>query len=523
MHSIDKEIQKILEYVNNGRPSAVSVEAIREQLVLFNEGVKIPELVKPCIIGDGIVEIKEEEQLTLSLNHSDAAEQCRIIKFVPASGVASRMFQKLLSVINKYGYLSYDNLKEKESADSECEYVLNFLNNIKSFAFYDQLKEALNADDLEIQSILKNAPAKIINAILFEDGLNYLNKPKGTIKFHKYENYSRTAFEEQIYESLSYLVDKNNEVKIHFTILEEHKELFIPIAVRTKADLHYDYKLDITFSYQKNSTHIIAVNEKNEILFDNDGNIVLRPAGHGALLENLNQLNADIVVIKNIDNVAISQFTDNIIAQKKILIGYLIKIQNKVFEFLKILDRNNFHSDIFDEIAQYSEKVLFINIPEGFRHWAANEKAEYLFNKLNRPIRICGMVKNVGEPGGGPFWVKNEDGSLSLQIIEQSQINLQDTNQLSIFKASTHFNPVDLVCGLKDYKGSNFDLTKFVDRKSSIITQKSKDGTQIKVLEVPGLWNGSMADWISIFVEVPLNTFNPVKEVNDLLRKEHQN
>ena len=287
-------------------------------------------------------------------------------------------------------------------------------------------------------------------------------------------------------------------------------------------DIKYDYNLVLTFSFQKESTDTIAVNENNEVLFDTDGNLVLRPGGHGALLENLNDLKADIVIIKNIDNLSTDELAGDTFLYKSLLTGYLVKIQNRIFDLLNSLEKKDFSKYSFDEMISFAEKYLFIFQPVGFKDWNDEKKQKFLYEKLNRPIRVCGMVKNGGEPGGGPFWIKAEDGSLSLQIVEQAQIDMNDENQKNIFKQSTHFNPVDLICGVRDYKGNNFDLRKFVDHQSGIITKKSKDGIELKALELPGLWNGSMADWITIFIEVPMTTFNPVKEVNDLLKSPHQ-
>jgi len=500
-----------------------SIDKIIDQLKLFVNGVKIPILFKPCIINDGILKLNTDENNDLLNLYNQAVLEGRVIKFVPASGAASRMFQKLQSVLNKYENKSFKELSRIADSDKDCKSTIEFLKNISKFAFYDQLKSALEKNDDEIQKLVKKSPSKILKAVLGEEGLNYSFKPKGAIKFHNYSDGARTAFEEQVYESLGYLVDFNNKVRIHFTISEEHKDLFEKIAERIKLEMKYHYNLDLTFSYQKKSTDTIAVNGNNKILFDVNKKLMLRPAGHGALLENLNDLNADIVIIKNIDNLSIDKLSADTYLYKKLLTGYLVKIQIQIFDCLNSLERKDFSGKSFDEIMELAEKEFFVTKPVDFENWTEEQKHQFLFDKLNRPIRVCGMVKNAGEPGGGPFWVRNDDGSLSLQIVEQVQINMSDENQKNIFKQSTHFNPVDLVCGLRDYKGNNFDLHNFVDHQSGIITKKSKDGIELKALELPGLWNGSMSDWITIFVEVPISTFNPVKEVNDLLRKEHQN
>ena len=523
MNNIEIELKRIQDYLRENVSPEISISSIEDQLKLFYSGVKVPVLAKPCIVGDGINLIKANEFDSLLHSYNEAAMAGRLIKFVPASGAASRMFQKLQSVLNQFNNFTLDDLRKISADNSDYKSVVEFLNNLPKFAFYDELKTVLDVDDLGIKELIDKSPAVILEAVLFDNGLNYSSKPKGAIKFHKYGAENRTAFEEQIYESLNYISDKDGNVKIHFTISEEHTNIFKTIVDNLKSKLPSDHKAEIAFSYQKKSTDTIAVDLENRLIIDKLGKPLQRPGGHGALLENLNDLKADIVVIKNIDNLSTENLAEETFLYKKLLTGYLVKIQKQVFDFLNRLDNKDFSTNSFEEMMELAEKELFITKPKAFKNWTEGQKHRFLYDKLNRPIRVCGMVRNSGEPGGGPFWVSENDGSLSLQIVEQVQINLNDENQKNIFKQSTHFNPVDLVCGLKDFKGNNFDLHNFVDHKTGIITKKSKDGFELKALELPGLWNGSMADWITIFVEVPISTFNPVKEVNDLLRKEHQN
>lgn len=522
MKTIEQEIQQLEKLIKEGEKISVSLDSIRKQLELFYNGVKIPVLSKPCTIDDGIKLFKSNEIDELYGYHKEAIYNYKLVKFVPASGAASRMFQKLQSVLNKYDDFSLDDLFTKTDKEKECKYVYEFLLNIKSFAFYDDLKHILNVSDDELISISKNNPAKILRAVLFNPGLDYASKPKGAIKFHKYNSANRTAFEEQIYESINYLADALDNIRIHFTISEEHEKLFLEIINKLKTGFNNKYNLEITYSYQKKSTDTVAVDNENNIILNKNGNIVLRPGGHGALIENLNDLNADIVVIKNIDNLCKENFSVETIKFKKLLIGLTIKLQKKLFDLLRKLDELKIQESDLDEISGFVERELFISKPSGFENWKLDKKIKHFHNMLNRPIRVCGMVKNEGEPGGGPFWINESDGSLSLQIIEQAQINLNDESQKSIFNKSTHFNPVDIVCGIRDYKGNKFNLKDFVDHRSGIITKKSKDGVELKALELPGLWNGSMANWITVFVEVPISTFNPVKEINDLLKTAHQ-
>lgn len=521
---IDKELKKVQEYILKNAKTDIYLDSVEQQLELFSNGVSIPKLVKPCTLGDGIVEIKKNEFDALLGEYNSASLNSRLTKFVPASGAASRMFQKLQSILNRFSNFSLADLKIKSTDDKECKSVLEFLVKLQKFAFYDELKIVLNVDYSGIEKLINESPEEILKAILLEGGLEYAIKPKGAIKFHRYKNECRTAFEEQIYEALNYVSDNDGNVKIHFTISEGHTDLFTQIIEQLKSKLsNTDFKIEVTYSYQKKSTDTIAVDLENKIIFDKSGKLVLRPGGHGALLENLNDLKADIVIIKNIDNLSTENLAGDTILYKKLLVGYLVKIQNQVFDLLNSLNKKDFSKKSFEEMVEFAEQYLFVTKPTDFENWNDGEKHKFLFDKLNRPIRVSGMVKNEGEPGGGPFWVKSEDGSLSVQIIEQVQINMNDEGQKNIFKQSTHFNPVDLICGLKDFNGSNFTLHKFVDNQSGIITKKSKDGVRLKALELPGLWNGGMAYWNTIFVEVPISTFNPVKEVNDLLRKEHQN
>ncbi len=523
MNLIEQDLKKAEHYLSVSKRNDISIKTIEHQLKLFGTGTKIPKLIKPCTLGDGIVQIPGNQFSELLKEFNTASLNGRIIKFVPASGAASRMFQKLLSVINRFPKFSLQELKSFSENDKECKYVYDFLVNLEKFAFYDAVKNTLGKDDFEIQNLISDDPGQILKSILFEPGLNYLSKPKGAIKFHRYDDECRTAFEEQIFESLQYTADRNNKVKIHFTISQEHTKMFEDIITHLINKLNKtNFKVEITYSYQKKSTDTIAVDLENRLIFDKSGNLIQRPGGHGALLENLNDLKADIVIIKNIDNLSTENLSTDTILYKKLLTGYLVKTQKQVFDLLDSLDRKDLSKKSFGEMIDFAEKEFSVTKPTDFENWNDKRKSKYLFDKLNRPIRVCGMVKNEGEPGGGPVWVKDDDASLSLQIVEQAQIDMNDENQKNIFNQSTHFNPVDLICSVKDYKGNNFNLKDFVDVESGIITKKFKDGIELKALELPGLWNGSMAYWNTIFVEVPISTFNPVKEVSDLLKSVHQ-
>jgi hypothetical protein len=326
-------------------------------------------------------------------------------------------------------------------------------------------------------------------------------------------------------EAAIYSTNKNKKSRIHLTVSPEHKSKFNDLIAEKvdKYQKRFGVNYEITFSKQKPSTDTIAVTSDSKPFRNEDDSILFRPGGHGALIENLNDLNTEIIFIKNIDNVVPDNLRETTYKFKKVIGGLLIKIQETVFDYLEILDSGNPTSQELADIEDYIQKDLNIFLPDSYHGFDKIEKIDHLFNKLNRPIRVCGMVKNEGEPGGGPFWVNDFTQGRSLQIVESSQMNLSDKNQQDILANSSHFNPVDLVCGVRDFEGNNFNLKDYVDPNTGLISIKSQGNSSLKVQELPGLWNGAMSDWITVFVETPLVTFNPVKTINDLLRPEHQN
>jgi hypothetical protein len=359
---------------------------------------------------------------------------------------------------------------------------------------------------------------------LTADGLGLGMLPKALLKFHKYEDGCRMSIEEHFVEAALYAQNVDGTACLHFTVSPEHQTQVEKTIDELKPDYEKRFKTHfvVSLSTQKSSTDTVAVDLNNELFRDKDRNILFRPAGHGALIENLNELKEEIVFIKNIDNVVPESLNETTIKYKKALAGYLFRLQQKCFEYLESLDEGLLDEDEINAIADFARQRLMIHIPTFFGTYNEIEKIDFLYNKLNRPMRVCGVVKNEGEPGGGPYWTKNQEDEISLQIVESSQINHQNEKQEAIFKASSHFNPVDIVCGCWNYKGTPFNLLDYVDKNTGFISQKSKDGRELKALELPGLWNGAMADWITIFVEVPVETFNPVKTVNDLLKESHQ-
>ncbi|HXK50033.1 MAG TPA: DUF4301 family protein [Clostridiales bacterium] len=491
----DPEIEQL-----NGR--GIIEYAAYEQLNILSEGAPYADITAPAVIGNGINIISEQEKIDYMELYKTARLDSRIMKFVPASGAATRMFNDLIKA--HQGEMNDEALKSLE--------------NLKDFAFYEDLEKLFLFRNLDIDKLIENRNWKeIIDHLLYEKGLNYADRPKALIKFTKYDGYTRTALEEQIYEAISIFTDKDNKVRIHFTLSEK----YIPLVNDLINDFRENLRgitLDIDFSVQKPSTDTLAVYaDDNNPVKNADGELIFRPGGHGALIENLNDLDADLVVVKNIDNVLNKEYRTESEEYTKLLTGYLINIENKVKSFLNGIDILS--QDSIEEIKFLSKKYFYIDLEKQLGYLNNIEKNDFLFNFLNRPIRVCGMIRNTGEPGGGPFFVKTEKG-ISLQVVESSQIDMNDPAKKSIFERSTHFNPVLIACSLRDYRNERFDLKKFVDKNSYFIANKTFNGKKIKALELPGLWNGAMSDWITAFVEIPLETFCPAKTVNDLLKKE---
>ncbi|WP_460220668.1 DUF4301 family protein [Psychroserpens sp. MEBiC05023] len=501
----------------------LTLQQVEQQIRLFENGVPYTNLVSEATIGNGILRLSEKEiGHFISLFESEKDSVC-ILKFVPASGAATRMFKFLYEFLDQYKI-------NKESINSYINRYKNkdlslFFIGLDKFPFYHIVQEKLQEfyPNFDAMSINEQR-LKFVQMMLDSDKLNYGNFPKGLLPFHVYNNqFISTAFGEHLYESALYS-SSEDATKLHFTISEKYNHKFDEEfdRIEKKVEVKTGSKFDISFSYQKESTDTIAVNTKNKPFRNEDGSLLFRPSGHGALIENLNDLDADIIFIKNIDNVVTYKYKEEVAKYKKVLAGILIEVQQQAYEFLNVLEEGNLSEHQLIVIGEFLVNRLNVKISSEFEKYSLKYQIEYLAEKLNRPIRVCGMVKNEGEPGGGPFWIKDESGNISLQIVESAQINKKSKQQKDILKGATHFNPVDLVCGIKNHKGEKFDLNKYVDPKAAFITMKTKTGKDLKALERPGLWNGSMANWNTIFVGVPLITFNPVKTVNDLLKAPHQ-
>ncbi|MDD4684145.1 MAG: DUF4301 family protein [Bacteroidales bacterium] len=509
-HFSDKDIEQIKAY-------GLSVDEVEDQIINFIKGFPYVKLHESVSKGNGLLDMSKAEIDNTIRYYEENKTKHSILKFVPSSGAATRMFKDLMEFSGLYMGMPY-NMKNFPSAHKT-------LDNIESFAFYEELESIINASGITLEEhMVSGNYTTVVNYILTEIGLNYGKLPKALIAFHRYpeaeERKVRYAIEEHLVEGANYAREESSEVNIHFTVSPEHKEAVMELI--SKVQPHYEevfgVKYLINYSLQKKETDTIAVNPDNTIAYDKDDKLIFRPSGHGALIENLNDIKGDIIFIKNIDNVAHDKLKPHTYKYKKLIAGTLIKVQEEVFSALRKLESGNLKSQDVVDIITLCNKIG-INLSEEEKK--SEDMMQVLFDKLNRPIRVCGVVKNQGEPGGGPFWVI-KDGLRSLQIVESSQVNMLDEEQKTIFQTSQYFNPVDLVCGVKDYKSRNFDLRNFIDKDSGFISNKSKDGKLIKAQELPGLWNGAMANWITLFVEVPIQTFTPVKEVNDLLRDEHQ-
>ena len=486
--------------LNQIKARGANIETINEQIEHFKKGFPYLRVIRAATIDDGIIQLGDAKAEELSVDFDQQIKSKTLLKFVPASGAASRMFKSLFAALE-------DNKIDKS--------VNDFLENTEKFAFYDSLMASVGSKSADHTTILKH--------LLTESGLDYGNLPKGLLEFHKYEGFTRTPLEEHLVEGAKY-ANANGKVKLHFTVSPEHRIKFEALVekVLNKYESEFSVKYDISFSEQKPSTDTIAVNLDNTPFRTAQEDLLFRPAGHGALLEKLNEQDADIVFIKNVDNVVPDRLKPQTIIYKKALASLALSYQEVIFAYLRFMDAAKLAEEELEEIEDFIEFDLCVEFPESYDDYTWTQRVEFCTEKLNRPLRVCGMVKNVGEPGGGPFWAENSDETISLQVVESAQIDLEDPEQKEIFQNATHFNPVNLMCTLKDFKGKKFNLLDFRDPQTGFITQKSQSGKELKAQELPGLWNGAMANWNTLFVEVPLITFNPVKTVNDLLRPEHQ-
>lgn len=502
----EQELQQIAQ-------KGISEEQLQAQLKSFEKGFPFLRLQAAASTSNGIIAPTEEEQEAyVNIWNRYKHEGHHITKFVPASGAASRMFKAVFEFVDA----DYDV--------PTTDFEKKFFQDIEKFAFYQALDDACNViEGKGIKALMDEGNYKAVAAAMLDaDGLNYGQLPKGLLQFHSYDDCARTPLEEHLVEAALY-ASSQGEADVHFTVSTEHRELFETLVQEKVAEYEKQYGVHfhVSFSEQKPSTDTVAANMDNTPFRTDDGKLLFRPGGHGALIQNLNDLESDVVFVKNIDNVVPDRLKEDTTLWKQVLAGILIDAQIQTFAYLRLLDSGDYNHDDIENMIRFLRHTLCTDRAD-IKEMEDAELVCYLREKLNRPIRVCGVVKNVGEPGGGPFLAYNPDGSVSLQILESSQIDTNNPEYMRMFTEGTHFNPVDLVCGIRDYKGNKFDLPKYVDPATGFISFKSKSGRELKALELPGLWNGAMSNWNTLMVEVPLSTFNPVKTVNDLLREQHQ-
>ena len=511
----EKDIQ---QFENKG----ITLKQVEAQVSRIKNGMSYSNLISAATIGNGIESYNENETQELIKSYEAKLNELDIVKFVPASGAATRMFKFLFQFLNNFN-------PKKDTIDSYANkqndrLIKAFVFGLEKFPFYKEVLSKAKTINTNFVNLNKNeAYLEIVKTMLNQDGLNYSFLPKGLLPFHEYPTGTNTPFQEHLMESILY-ASSNGKANLHFTVSEKHHSYFNAELDKVKKDLEKETNttFNVSYSYQNEATETLALTVDNTIFRNEDGSILFRPAGHGALLENLNDLNNDIVFIKNVDNIVVLELNKKLSNYKKVIGGVLLKAQEKAFNYLRELDNKAVGEEKLLEIASFISSKMNVVIEDTFDDLTQSEKRLFLKDKLNRPIRVCGMVKNEGEPGGGPFWVKDENDNMSLQIVEFAQIDIDNKAQKDIVKNATHFNPTDLVCGVKNYKGEKFDLLNYVDSEAAFITMKTQNGIDIQALELPGLWNGSMAYWNTIFVELPVETFNPVKTVNDLLKSVHQ-
>lgn len=491
----------------------MTVAQVEHQLQQLKEGFPFLRIEAAAAVGKGIVAPDDAAQKAYEQAWEEYKQEGHtIVKFVPASGAASRMFKNMFAFVDA----DYDV--------PTTDFEKHFFEGIKKFAFREALCDKCHQNyGKSIVELMSEGNYKAVAATMLKpEGLNYGQLPKGLLLFHNYDDGPRTPMEEHLVEAAMY-ASSNGEAHVHFTVSHDHLQLFEQRVEEKKK--HYEQKYgvryDISFSEQMPSTDTIAVNPDHTPFRNDDGSLLFRPGGHGALIRNLNNIDADVVFIKNIDNVVTDRLKTDTVLWKQIIAGVLVKLQRRIFRYLQMLDTASYNHEKLEEMIRFVQRELCCRKAD-LKDLEDAELVVYLRNKLNRPLRVCGVVKNVGEPGGGPFLAYNQDGTVSLQILESSQIDKDNAAYMEMFTSGTHFNPVDLVCAIKDYKGRRFNLPEFVDESTGFISSKSKNGRELLALELPGLWNGAMSDWNTVFVEVPLSTFNPVKTVNDLLRDSHQ-
>jgi hypothetical protein len=501
---------------------ALSTEAALAQLQRIKEGPQPQKLSRTCIPGDGIHVFSQSQLNELSREFEEQIADGRAMKFVTASGAATRMF-RIQSSFLENGPTDRTGLCDAvDAGDSDAREVLRFIESLRLFPFWEQLERKMSSRGTSLEESLETGEySGLLQDLLGKEGLKFSTLPKGLIPFHSYPEGPRTAVEEHLIEGLGYLKDRSGKVRVHFTVSPHHSSLVESHIERARKRFEgaLQAQFEVGLSTQDPSTDTLVLDEQGQPLRDNEGSLVFRPGGHGALLESLDALGGDIVFIKTIDNVLPERFSRTICTYKASLGGILFRLQKQIFGFLGKLSTGDFNPKLTGSIEEFLKTMFFMELP---RESSDTEKANACRTLLNRPLRVCGVIKHQGEPGGKPCWVSDPEGGARLQLVESAEVDLDQPDQRLIWEACQYFNPVDIVCGLKDFRGRHFRLSQYRDPAAAIVTTKCQDGRLLRVLEHPGLWNGSMAFWNTVFVEVPRVTCHPVKTVMDLLADAHQ-
>lgn len=492
-------------------------EAVLEQLRLYREPPPPARLLRACTVGDGIRRLSDEQVQYYASLYDEEVASLAVAKFVPASGAASRMFRSLLAVSADQRLRTRADLVARADADSKA--VLQLLAELRRFAFYEDLRTALARQERAIDDCADADVPMLLSTLLEQGGLAYASLPKGLLAFHRDGGEVRTAFEEHLVEAAAYARGHGDVCRLHFTVSPEHEVRFRALlsAVAGLYEQRFGVRYQVEFSHQKPSSDTLAVDLEGRPLRDRDGRLLFRPSGHGALIENLADLDCDLVFIKNIDNVTVDELKPLTVVWKRALAGVLLELRSEVFACRRAIETDGPEA-VSAALALLAEH-FGVAVPEGM---SAARMREFAADRLDRPLRACGMVSADANPGGGPFWVLDAHGRASTQVVETSQVDRGDDAQRAILESARHFNPVDLVCATRDWKGRPLDLDRFIDHDAVFIAEKSEGGRPLRALERPGLWNGAMAGWNTVFVEVPADTFHPVKTVGDLLTAAHQ-
>ncbi len=504
----------------------IAEDEARKQVATLAKGRRRLVLQRPCTLGDGIVVLEADDRERLLAKWESAAAEGRLAEFLPASGAATRMFGFLQRIRKRMDRVARNKVVEADIIESSDRHDFRlFVNSLADFAFFEPLVEVMAGAGISLQERLESGDCtEILEFLLEPQGLNYSSLPKALIPFHRYPDHSRNALEEHLVEAIHTVLDTARRCRVHFTVAPDIEEVVKRHGRRAAVSFgqRFGVEYELSFSMQSPDTGTLAVDLENRPFRRPDGGLLFRPGGHGALLQNLNQFEGDIIFIKNIDNVVTDDHRDSVVHHQRILIGMLLEVQDAIFDYLRLLSSEPVGAKDIQDVLDFAVQRLSVSPPEDPFAWSDAEKVSWLFRLLNRPLRVCGMVVDRGEPGGGPFWVKDQSGGLSLQIVEKAEIDQSAPEQVAILRASTHFSPVLIACGVGDFHGRPFNLTEFANPEAVFVAQKTEYGRELKALELPGLWNGGMAYWNTVFVEIPEKTFNPVKTVNDLLREGHR-